>query len=226
MLMIVVWHSLVHGFFRSHYDMLVELPYTDLVLANYALCRLLIHITAVAVNCYVLITGYFMINTNFKWMKLVKLWVQVLFYSVGIYLICVACRTEEFSWKYTLCSLIPVRGHEYWFITMYFALIALAPFLSLLANALTKRAYAILLLILFIINIDINGLFYGEIYSNGYSLWWFLFLFLTAGFIRKYGVGTKYKQCYGKFFGAFCIFTCLLYFLKAIFELHYLGIFS
>ena len=36
----------------------------------------------VAVNCYVLISGYFLVESSFKWKKLVELILQVLFYSI------------------------------------------------------------------------------------------------------------------------------------------------
>lgn len=40
-----------------------------------------------AVNCFVLISGYFYSAKNIKYTKLITLWLQVEFYSVGIYLL-------------------------------------------------------------------------------------------------------------------------------------------
>lgn len=37
------------------------------------------------INCFVLITGYFMCRSRFTWDKLLKLYMQILFYTVIIY---------------------------------------------------------------------------------------------------------------------------------------------
>ena len=44
-------------------------------------------ISIVAVNCYVLISGYFLITSEFKYRKLFSIWFQVLFYSICIYFV-------------------------------------------------------------------------------------------------------------------------------------------
>ena len=41
-----------------------------------------------AVNCFVLISGYFLCTSQFRLGKLVSTWVQAVFYSVGVYLQC------------------------------------------------------------------------------------------------------------------------------------------
>lgn len=45
----------------------------------------------VAVNCFVLITGYFLCTAEFNYKKILNLWIQVEVYSIGIYLMSGAC---------------------------------------------------------------------------------------------------------------------------------------
>ena len=51
----------------------------------------------VGVNIFFLITGYFMINSKFKIRKLLKLFLQVFFYSVGLALL--ELYTSQLSFK-------------------------------------------------------------------------------------------------------------------------------
>lgn len=47
------------------------------------------------VNIFVLISGYFLINSKFKTKKVIKLWLQVVFYSVLIMIIIKLTRISE-----------------------------------------------------------------------------------------------------------------------------------
>lgn len=173
---------------------------------NYVLYQYLMHITAVAVNCYVLITGYFLIDKyTFRWKSLLRTWLQVLFYSVIIYIIMVYCGRAEFRWKLFIGQFIPIWSGYYWFFTKYAALILLAPFLARLAKSLTQKEYKQLLTVLFVLNITlVRNLFYGHLLSNGFSLMWFVFLFMVAGYIRLYNPGMRWHRNYGRLFLGFC----------------------
>ena len=50
--------------------------------------KLISCIDNVGVNIFVLISGYFLVDSKFKTNKLLSIWIQVLTYSVVIYLLC------------------------------------------------------------------------------------------------------------------------------------------
>lgn len=87
MLLIVVWHSLVHGLHiaggSNQLRPIVEWE-SSIFVFNYLATNYLMCITAVAVNCYILITGYFSIQSGFKWNKILNIWLQTSFYSFTI----------------------------------------------------------------------------------------------------------------------------------------------
>lgn len=56
-------------------------------ITNWIIIEYIIYLTAVGVNCYVLISGYFLVKSEFKLHKVVKICFQKLFYSIGIYVI-------------------------------------------------------------------------------------------------------------------------------------------
>lgn len=82
MIMIVCGHAILYGKFGE----------TSENHLNDFLIGYLRTICSVAVNCYMLISGYFLVNSAFKLSKLLDLWIAVFTYSVGIYLISLLCQ--------------------------------------------------------------------------------------------------------------------------------------
>ena len=70
MLMIIFWHSCVHGLklFKAEH---IEFSNIQQGLFNLVSMEIFLAFAAVAVNCYILITGYFLINKMFsRWKKI------------------------------------------------------------------------------------------------------------------------------------------------------------
>ena len=83
MLFIVIGHSLCHSGIGSQTNIInggfnlqqVEIQYLSIL-------------TSTAVNCYVLISGYFLIDsTSFRWSKIFSLWIETFFYSILSYVL-------------------------------------------------------------------------------------------------------------------------------------------
>ena len=88
-----------------------------------------------------------------------------------------------------LKAFIPIKGNSYWFVTNYFALILFAPFLAKIATGLSKKGYLVGLAIMAFLMLELYKFPYGFTYKNGYgtSLLFFVLLFFTGGYYRKYG---------------------------------------
>lgn len=143
----------------------------------------------VGVNLFVLITGYFCIRSIPKFSSIVLLWVSTLFYSLIIYLIFVSLG-KSFSIFEFLKVLCPFTSNRYWFITCYVALIFITPFINLGIKNLNRKQYiSLLLLIVFLWSLIPSVLIHPSLAGNKWyfsSLGWFVFLYLTAGFVRLY----------------------------------------
>lgn len=225
MFFIVVWHCFVHGICHtmSSVDMPTITTNSFVSLLNFISLEFIMCITSIAVNCYVLISGYFLINSDYKLKKIVKIWFIVVFYSFCIYAILCICGSVNFGFKEFVKVFFPIRCNEYWFVTMYLALLALAPFLSKLVHFMNKKEYVIFLITLFIININLPVFFpYGQLYGGGYSLLWFIFLFYVSGYIRLYGLIPKWRKKVLTWFILLSVIFCCIGLGKA-FYLHYLG---
>ena len=145
--------------------------------------------TRLAVNCYVLLSGYFLVKSEFSFKKLIKLWIDVTFYSFIIKLIFMLFDPSSVSIVSLFSSFISVTTGRYWFITIYFGLYLLSPFINKMLSALTKNQHLKLIVVLFIllsITISIHPSIAGMNAGDGWGLTWFVFLYITSAWIRLY----------------------------------------
>ena len=148
----------------------------------------------VAVNVYVLISGYFLIDTKWSVRKLLSIICQVWFYSLGIPLVCLCLSiggVGEWGLYDWLAVLFPFQMEHYWFATAYVILYLLTPVIKAALEGLKEQEFrgVIFSLLLFfsvgksIIPVKVPTDRYG------YDFGWFICLYLIAGYLRLYGVG-------------------------------------
>ena len=178
MLMIILLHSIDHSGVLENLKAGSALYYAEWFL--YAAVQ-------VCVNCFVLISGYFLVTARFKPAKLVLLWMEVVFYSVVIKVILMATGQIPVSIASLVSCLIPVFTGRYWYVTIYFGMYLLSPFLNVGIRALSKRQHAALLLVLFVLfcgMISVYPSFKGMNSGGGWGLAWFVVLYITAAYFR------------------------------------------
>lgn len=147
-----------------------------------------------AVNCFVLISGYFLVNSKFSWKKVAKLWGETLFYSISIYLLLIITGTHEFSLKEAVKSFLPIITREYWFVNVYLLMYILSPFLNVLINHLNKKELKkLIIILLFAFCIMPSCLPAGMNFDStgGYGIIWFIVIYLLAAWIKLYNVNIK-----------------------------------
>lgn len=153
----------------------------------------------VAVNLYMLISGYFLCESSFKLSRLLKLLLQVFTYSVVIGLVAAALGlvpAEELTIYYYVQILFPVSMGHYWFLTAYVFLYLLLPFLTMAVKRMTKGQMQLALgLLLFAfcvlksilpVRLDMD--------EKGYDCLWYICVFMVAAYIRKFGVPFLQKK--------------------------------
>lgn len=190
MLLIVIGHSIYNGVSNTPMDVV----YGSCGGGNLLLKAILL-LSHTAVNLYVMITGYFMIEkTSFRTKGFVRVWITTLFYSLLFLLLFALFSPHSLSLTSAIKSVFPVITNQYWFITTYLALLLLAPFLSKLVSVLPKRSFMALVFVMFVLSFEYP---FGRIFAdNGFTLFWFIFLFLFAGYIKLYslpGIINKYR---------------------------------
>ena len=147
----------------------------------------------VSVNCYVLISGYFLAESEWKPGRILSLAAQVLFYSVliPVAMLCLGMFSgSELSMYDWLIFIFPFQTEHYWFATHYLVLYLFAPVLAAGIRKIEKRTLqtVIFFLILFFSVGKTLIPFNLVMDTDGYHYGWFLCLFLVAAYIRRYGI--------------------------------------
>ena len=135
----------------------------------------------IAVNIFILISGYFMIDSNFKFKKLLKLIFQTLFYTILIYLGLCIFKYETFNISTLIQQFFPISNKLYWFMTSYILLYILSPFLNKLLKCCSKKEHIILLTLLLVLQtnfFDLNNPF------NLGDLSWFITLYISSALVK------------------------------------------
>lgn len=184
MLMIIIIHALTHGGVLEILE-----PYT----LSYYLVYILYAITMTGVNTYILISGYFLCESELDILSQIKkicsLIFKTFYYSVGVFLFLYLVGLSDaprFGW---LSTLTPVIHGQYWFITRYIAFFIMVPFLNIGIKAIKQREHKLLIIIMSILYSFIPTIFHVSGWlgaEEGYSVSWFIFLYLIASYIRKY----------------------------------------
>lgn len=134
---------------------------------------------------FVLISGYFMVESTFRWKKALKLVLEVQFYCLFCLGITVLNGSVEFTWRRLFMSLFPVSHSMYWFVTTYMVLYFLSPCLNIMLHHMTRRQH--LGLVLFLLTIwSILPTFPLEMELCYSPLGLFVLLYLAAAYVRLY----------------------------------------
>jgi len=185
MLMIIMLHYLDKGGILG--DFALKMGYTqNIAWIIEALCM-------VSVNIYVLISGYFLSTSQFKIKKLIILWAQVLFYSWIIFAIMAIANKGRLNFEKGIYDIIPmvmpVTGSHYWFATVYIMLYMFFPFINKGIDAMDRKQFrnvCIAALTVFSAWNTILPFTVPRTDMKGMDICWFVCLYLTAAYIRKY----------------------------------------
>ena len=173
----------------------------------------------IGVDVFVLISGYFLINQKeIKVNKVLKIWLQVLFYSMVSFFVFMYIGLKDFSAEDLLHHLLPITYKQSWFAGTYLVLYILSPYINILLNSLDKKAYKKMLIIMTIFWCIIPTITDADFEGN--KLIWFVYLYALAGYIKLY-VDLKRISCIKNF--ALVIFITLITMLITV-GIDYLGI--
>lgn len=144
----------------------------------------------VAVNMYMLLSGYLLSESRFKLSNLLLLVVRVWLYSVIVGFIGIALRTpvEPVDTYFILRLLFPVSMATYWFMTAYIFFYLLVPVLGIAARAMDKKQLQIVIAGLLFFHCIIKSVMPATLSADmgGMDAMWYIVLFFVAVYIRKY----------------------------------------
>lgn len=134
------------------------------------------------INCFMLITGYFMCTSSISIRKFLKILLEVKFYAIIIYAIFVLTGYESLSVMGIVYAIIPIRSIGTNFTNCFEMFYLLIPLLNILIKNMNKRQHEYLLLVTGFIYIFLGTL--RQVTMNYVS--WFIVLYFIASYIRLY----------------------------------------
>lgn len=138
----------------------------------------------IGINCFVLITGYFMCKSSISAIKFIRLLAEVLFYNIIIFLIFVISGYESFSVAQVVKRVFPFYDISYGFTSCYLLFYLLIPYLNILIKNLSQKQYIGLLGLVVFIYTLIPTMPKMSVTFNYVT--WFCIIYLIGAFIRMY----------------------------------------
>ncbi len=175
MVMIVFHHFAVHS----------GLYYNDPGVNSLYIAALSV-IGKVGVYIFVLISGYFLIDASkIRLPKLIKLWLQIFFFSVVCFLIALATGRETVTTLTKVAdALLPLSTNQWWFASAYFVMYLFSPFINRALRAMSQRQYLCTILVAVFVWFVVETVTTG--YIQGNALVRFFVLYSIGGYIKKY----------------------------------------
>lgn len=168
------------------------------------------------VDVFVLISGWFGIRFSLN-----KLWTflfQVVFYSLGLFLLAVAVTPHKALTLEGLKSIFLFNGSDYWFIKAYLILMVLAPMLNAFCDYASRREFKTILIVYFAILMVYGWLEPASVHftMNGCTALSFVGLYLLGRYLKMYRPKlTNYnRRIYAVVYVVACLvmfFMCLLF---------------
>lgn len=145
---------------------------------------LLMNVCVVAVNCFVMISGYFRIRQN--WKGITSLWMQLLFYAVVSFLLCLWLTPEQSLMVGIKRIVFPLSESGLWFIATYVGLYLIAPLLNAALDHQSRQQKVWTLIMLLIIDVYLGYMHQTEeITINGYHLIHFIVLYWLGNCLNE-----------------------------------------
>lgn len=148
-----------------------------------------------AVDLFGLITGYVCLETPWKLKRFIMLWLHVVFYSVGLYVMGWGLYWGGIIKTIPTASscLLPVPlAGGYWYFNAYAALFFLIPFMNAVLRRLGQKEFMALLVMAAVV-LPVLNLLEGSSYylQNGYNFIWLTVMYIVGAYLKRFPLATN-----------------------------------
>lgn len=200
MLMVVLVHLTGNGVLACD----TPIPFTE---TNWLIANLFDSLCYPAVNCFILVSGYFGLRPTFR--KFLKLDIPIVVYGILLWLL----FDRHLSGGVRYC--FPVLSHSYWFLKEYVLLFLAAPIINVFIENLNRRQFESVLTIaifLFIVipSLSVSRLGFAD--SRGMDFFSFSILYMIGRYIKLMNVHFSKKTA----ILLYCVCSALIFVLTVI----------
>ncbi len=147
--------------------------------------------TIVAVNVFILISGYFSIKLRLssvlKFVIVCSLFLMFHLFFRVVYL-------KEPLMNY-MQIIMPITKNSAWFVKCYFMLMLLSPILNKAFASITKQQALIMAISFFVINIYMGFIHRNPINSDGYTVSQMIFIYFIGRLMNLFSIPQKLTRC-------------------------------
>lgn len=136
------------------------------------------------INCFLLITGYFMCTSKITLIKFIRLMLWIYFYHIVLYIIFLLTGYETWSPVRLIQLISPVWGFNVNFTSCFIGFWLTIPFWNILIHNMTKRQHEILLCLLLGMYTLLGSIPKFNVAMNYVT--WFGIIYLISSYIRLY----------------------------------------
>lgn len=175
MLMVVSCHYVGHS--NLNFDLETNIGRINLFISKFCNWGL------VANNVFIIITGYFLIESKFKIKKIVSLIFETLFYSISFMFLIYFINSDMLSIKNLIKAIFPIIWNN-WFVIYYIILYVISPFLNEYLKSISAKKHKqiiILLTFLFYVVPTFTNNAWGFTRHD-----YFILAYLIGAYIRMY----------------------------------------
>lgn len=147
--------------------------------------------SAVSVNLFVLISGWFGIKPTLR--KGLHLLSVTLFYSILIFITLSLIKGKDYVTLDSIKNAL-LLSTGYWFIKSYLFLMILSPALNLLVENVSNKTLGSIIIILFCFQTYFGWTDASFDYHHGFSSLLFIFLYLLARYVKAYWENVRYSK--------------------------------
>jgi len=162
----------------------------------------------IGINCFVLITGYFMCKSRISAKKFLKLFLELMFYRVVINGIFWISGYTPLTVKGVLECVIPFRSVATNFTGTYLIFFLCIPFLNILIHSMTEKQHIRLLSLSVFTYVFFGSMPSFSVTMNYVS--WYIVLYLTASYVRLYPRKIFSRTALWGVAAATCVLLCCI----------------
>lgn len=149
---------------------------------NCLIANALMNASIIGVNCFVLISGYYLIKLSLK--SIVSLYLTCAFYSVIFALY--ALFNNRIGMLDFLKSFFAFSETGLWFIKSYVGLMLVSPLINRAIQNITKKDFTIIIVLLSVLNVYFGYMHQiDELNMSGYNLTHLIYIYLIGAYIKQ-----------------------------------------
>lgn len=139
----------------------------------------------IGINCFVLITGYFMCTSQITLKKFLKLYLEIVFYSIVLNAVFVLTGYEPLTTRMMVSTFFPIAEITTdCFIGAFLVFFLTIPFLNVLVTHMDRRQHGLLIALLVIV-FSILPFIPSFVFAYNH-VEWFAILYIISSYLRKY----------------------------------------